>query len=127
MTSEIDVYQLRLPSSMSVPIPPRKRPPRHGPGEKFLKGPIPWKWLERACRLPGKALQVALLLWYAAGCTRNRTVRLCLNGTLPEGLNRQSARRGLRRLVEARLVEVRHFPGKGLEVTLLDVQVDENR
>jgi hypothetical protein len=97
-----------------------KRPPRHGTGEKFLKGPVPWGWLERAFALPGKALHVALLLWFEAGCRRSRTARLCLSGALPPGLNQQSARRGLRLLAEAGLVAVRHRPGRGLEVTLND-------
>jgi hypothetical protein len=96
------------------------RPPRHRLGEKFLKGPIPWAWLERAYPLPGKALHVALWLWREAGCRRSRRVPLCLSGELAPGLNRQSARRGLRQLVVAGLVSVRRTPGRGLEVTLLD-------
>jgi hypothetical protein len=101
---------------------PPHRPPRHRPGEKFLRGPVPWGWLDRAGRLPGKALAVALVLWKEAGCLNRREVRLCLNGPLPLGLNRQSARRGLRRLIAAGLVEARHRPGRGLDVTLMDAQ-----
>ncbi len=97
-----------------------KKPPRHRLGEKFLKGPIPWDWLLRAFALSGKALHVALLLWREAGCRRTRTVTLCLGGSLPEGLNRQSARRGLRQLVQAGLVRVDQQPGHGLQVTLLE-------
>jgi hypothetical protein len=117
-----DVDALRAPGADLDALrrrPPGK-PPRHRAGEKFLKGPIPWPWLARAFGLPGKALHVALLLWREAGCRRSRTVRLCLNGGLPAGLNRQSARRGLRQLEGAGLVEVRHYPGKGLDVTLRD-------
>ena len=33
-----------------------KKPPRHRPGEKFLRGPIPWTWLQQAARLRGSAL-----------------------------------------------------------------------
>jgi hypothetical protein len=37
------------------------------PGEEgrgaFLKGPIPWGWLERADWLPVQALQAAVALW----------------------------------------------------------------
>jgi hypothetical protein len=86
-------------------------------GEKFLKGLVSWRWLERAFRLPGKALHVALLLWREVGCRRSWTVPLCLSGNLPEGLNEQSARRGLRELEGAGLVAVRRPPGRGLEVS----------
>jgi hypothetical protein len=121
-----DANALRLPEADLAALcrrPPRK-PPRPRQGEKFLKGPIPWPWLARAFKLPGKALHVALLLWREAGCRRCGTVRFCLNAQLPAGLNRQSARRGLRQLAGAGLVEVRRYPGKGLEVTLRDVTGD---
>jgi hypothetical protein len=121
MTPEIDPDWMRLPPSRTPPLLPARRPPRHRQGEKFLKGPVPWAWLDRAMRLPGKALHVALVLWKEAGCAKRRTVRLCLNGPLPGGLTRQSARRGLRQLAEVGLVTVRHLPGRGLEVTLAEV------
>jgi hypothetical protein len=115
-----DVQALQLPGAdpSALHAPPSRKPPRHRLGEKFLKGPIPWAWLERAFQLSSKALHVALLLWREAGCLRSRTIRLCLGGQLPAGLNRQSARRGLRRLASAGLVTVRQRPGCGLEVTL---------
>src|SRR5262245_7202702 len=124
-----DVEAFRGPPASVLPQKkrPSGKPPRHRQGEKFLKGPIPWTWLERAFPLRGKALHVALLLWKEAGCRRNGTVRLCLSGELPLGLNRQSARRGLRQLATASLVTVCRRPGRGLEVTLNDVQVHDNQ
>jgi hypothetical protein len=100
------------------------RPPRHRPTEPVLKGPIPLAWLERAGRLPGKALAVALVLWYLAGLTGKRTVHICLTKSRRLGLTEASARRGLKALEGAKLVEVRRLPGRGLEVTLLDVRFD---
>jgi hypothetical protein len=114
--------ELDLPS---LARQPGRKPPRHRQGEKFLKGPVPWPWLERAFRLRGKALHVALLLWREAGCRRSREVPLCLAGNLPEGLNEQSARRGLRQLEVAGLVTVCRPPGRGLEVTLNDAPQGE--
>jgi hypothetical protein len=99
---------------------PSKRPPRHRPGEPFLMGPIPWPWLTAAARLPGKALQVAVLLWREAGCRKARTVPFCLARAAELGVKEDSARRALRRLVAAGLVGVPHPPGRGLEVTILD-------
>jgi hypothetical protein len=99
---------------------PSQKPPRHRPGEPFLKGPIPWPWLWRALTLPGKALHVAVLLWKEAGCRRKRTVRFRLAGTAGLGMHPDTARRGLRALEAAGLVSVRHRPGRALEVTLLE-------
>lgn len=101
-------------------------PPRHKPGEAFLKGPIPWSWIEQASRLPGKALAVALLLWRVAGCERKRTVRFRLSQTVPFGCHPDTARRGLVALESANLVSVRYIPGRCLEVTLLDAPEGNN-
>jgi hypothetical protein len=123
----LDVEALRRPAADLDALRKRRsrKPPRHRQGESFLKGPIPWTWLERAMRLPGKALHVALVLWREAGCEGNRTVRLCLSGKLPEGLNEQSARRGLQRLSGAGLVSIQRRPGRGLEVTINDLPAEK--
>lgn len=94
------------------------RPPRHRPGQPFLKGPIPWGWLERAGGLPGKALHVALYLWREAGCRKLRVVRFRMGMTAGMGLSRWVARRGLLALQSAGLVSVVRRPGRCLDVTL---------
>jgi hypothetical protein len=118
-----DPDQLRLNGAVAGNAAPPigcRKPPRHRQGEWFLRGPIPWAWLQRAAELPGKALALSLVLWREAGRRRRRTVRLCLNRT-GLGLNRWTARRALQRLAAARLVTVDRRPGRALEVTLLDV------
>jgi hypothetical protein len=97
-----------------------KKPPRHRPGEWFLKGPIPWSWLEAAARLPGKALALSLCLWREAGRRRRGTVKLCLS-RIDLGVSRQAARRALRSLETASLVSVARLRGRGLDITLLDL------
>ena len=99
---------------------PSKRPPRHRQGEKFLKGPIPSEWLSQACRLPGKAVAIALLLWREAGCRDCRTVRFRLGAAVEWGIHRATARRGLRALAAAGLVTMSYLPGRALEVTIND-------
>lgn len=106
---------------MSRAKPPR--PPRHRPGEPFLKGPIPWAWIEAAAGLPGRALAVGLFLWHQAGCRRVRTVRLNLS-RLPGGISRQAGRRGLESLERAGLVQIDRAPGRAPTVTLLDPTYD---
>lgn len=103
-----------------------KKPPRHRKGEEFLKGPIPWQWLQRAIALPGKALAVALLLWKEAGIRNRRTVRLNLSALEAFGLTRTAARRGLQSLTSANLVTVTHRPGQALEVTLLETEAENS-
>jgi hypothetical protein len=122
----LDLDRFRLPAGLTAPAKPSRHPPRHRNGEKFLKGPIPWTWLETAMAMPGKSLAVALVLWREAGCRNNRTVRLCLRGALPPGLNRWSARRGLQQLKAAGLAAIASKPGRCLEVTILESPAPPN-
>jgi hypothetical protein len=109
------------PAPAHVPTGREKRPPRHAPGEKFLKGPIPWRWLERAGGLPGKALVVGLAIWLEAGCRNERTVPLNLSKL---GMSRSTAQRGLQALCNAQLVAVEHRDGRPALVTLNDAPTD---
>ena len=99
----------------------RHRPPRHRKGEAFLRGPIPWTWLERTFSLPGKATAVALVLWKEAGCEKSRTVRFSIAGAKKKNIHPDAAKRGLRQLVKHGFVSVTLRPGCVLEVTLNDV------
>jgi hypothetical protein len=100
----------------------KDRPPRHIPGEKFLKGPVPLTWLARAGQLPGKAVQVSVVLWFFAGLKDTRTVALP-NATLSLfGVNRNAKYRALDLLEEANLVAVERHPGCNPLVTLLDAK-----
>jgi hypothetical protein len=95
--------------------------PRHKPGEKFLKGPIPLNWLGMAAAQPGKALHVGLAIWFWAGVRRSRQVpfrMLWLKTTL--GVDRCSAYRGLDALERVGLVSVIRHRGRKSLVTLLD-------
>ena len=114
-----DPDRLRLAVSPTGRVRPSTRRPRHRQGERFLKGPIPWPRLDRAGRLRGKALAVALVLWQKAGATGRRTVPFNQAGAAELGLGPESARRGVRRLESAGLVSGRRRPGRGLDVTLL--------
>jgi hypothetical protein len=43
------------------------------PDRRKLRGPIPWFWWIRACRLPGRSLQVASAIWAIAGWNGGRS------------------------------------------------------
>ena len=115
-----NVQNLALPSSEAVTLPREKKtPPRHKTGEKFLKGPIPLNWLSRAAQLQGKSLQVGLSLWFLAGLTNSRTMKLSQSTLCDFGVNRQCKYRALKWLEDAQLISVKGANGQSPEVTLL--------
>jgi hypothetical protein len=115
-----DPENLRLTTPISTPKT-SARPPHPRAGQKFLKGPIPWDWLEAAARLPGKAVAVGNSLWFLAGCLRRRTVPLNLSAVADRlGVHQGTASRWLRLLEAAGLVEVVGIPGRCLTVTILE-------
>jgi hypothetical protein len=102
--------------------------PRHGPLDTFLRGPIPWPWWSRAASLPGRALHVASAVRYLVGWRGGPTVSLALGDLDPFlGIDRQTARRGLRALEYIDLVEVESRAGHKLLVRLCEVANDPDR
>jgi hypothetical protein len=106
----------------AAPVSRQQRRRRAG---RFLKGPVPWRWLALALALPGKALAVGLMLWQLRGMTNRATVLFCLTRAEAEGIPTTTARRAISRLEAAGLVAVRRRPGRGLDVTILDASEDE--
>lgn len=113
--------RLRLPPN-SVDL--RSGP--HGPATRrrlrtrFLKGPVPWPWLTKAARLPGRALHLGMALWFLKGFKRSQQ-QLSLSPSLLRelGVNRYTAYRGLRALEAAGLVSVERQQGRSPLVVLL--------
>jgi hypothetical protein len=118
----IDPKRLILPRSKEMDCGKGLKPPRHKPGEEFLKGPIPCNWLSRAAQLPGKALHTAIAVWFLAGLTRKRTVHLSRNILESFGVNRFAGYRGLKDLEESGLVSVLRHAGRNPTVTILGVK-----
>jgi hypothetical protein len=86
----------------------------------FLKGPIPWWWLERAIGLPGRALPVALVVWLWSGMRRTATIRLSMCHIFPSlAISRFAVYRALEELQRAGLVRVRRRQGHAPLVTIL--------
>lgn len=109
-----------LRSDRTGTIPRKRQLPRPKAGGHFLKGPIPLDWLERAARLPGRSLHVAILLWYAAGLQKTATITLPNTLARRFGIERNAKYRALRCLEQAELVSVENSTGRAPRVTLLD-------
>lgn len=101
-------------ASRTFVMPSRQR-------SKFLKGPVPWDWIERAARLPGKALVVGLALWRLSGATKSTTIRLGNSEMSALGVDRSAKSRALKALAAADLISIDQKPGKMPVVTLLPV------
>jgi hypothetical protein len=111
---------LALPHSMLDEIPKTSKPPRHKQGEKFLRGPVPYTWITTAARLPGKALHVAIAMWFQAGLNDNRTVKLSPKILRDLGIERRTGYRALKALEGAGLISIERQVGSAPQVTLLD-------
>lgn len=85
----------------------------------FIKGPLPLEWMRAAARMPGRTLQVALVLWYLAGLKRSDTVRLSSEQLDAVGVSRDAKYDALQRLRAAGLVTVDQQPGRAPVVTLV--------
>jgi len=124
MSTSFDLDKLALNRKPCQPTN-ATTPPRHKPGVKFLKGPIPWDWLCCASALPGKALHVATALWHLAGLKNNRTVPLSGSIIRELGIERHASYRGLKQLEKAGLVSVVRHAGRNPIVTLLELPAAE--
>jgi hypothetical protein len=117
-----DIKKLKLNKKPNSTKLINKDLPKHKPGEKFLKGPIPWTWISEAARQPGRSLHVALALWFLAGINKNSTVPLTNTVLKPLGLDRFAKGRSIKRLERAGLISVNRHAGRNPLVTILDVE-----
>ena len=96
--------------------------PAHRKGERFLKGPIPWRWIVKAANLPGGAIKVGLAVWFQGGMKRSRKVKLSNQMVKELGISRQGKYSAIENLERAGLVTSKKKRGRATEVTILDVK-----
>lgn len=112
----------RAPEPEPVRPTTRKSLPRPKERERYLGGPIPLSWLSRAASLPGKALHLAVALWYAAVRTPDKNPEVKLTRTLAAefGLSARTTRaRAIEALAGASLVAVSKRAGRSVVLTIL--------
>ena len=88
-------------------------------GEPFFSGPVPMAWMEKSARLPGKAFQVAMMLWHQGRLQRTSTVRLSNCMVEPFGVQPDAKRRALAALELAGLVLLEQAIGQAPVVTII--------
>ena len=103
---------------------PQQQPHRNTGRGWFLKGPIPLAWLMSAARLPGRALHIGVLLWFRAGLTRSKSVKLSGQHARLFDIDRHAKARALHQLERARLVSVYRARGRSPVVTILPYEHD---
>jgi hypothetical protein len=104
----------------------KTRPPRHRPEETFARGPLSYRWVTSACRLPDPGLHVALTYWFLT-CRWRRPCRWTVEG-IGRGLriSERWARHGLQVGERAGILAVERKPGCRLEVSVRDDRRRDN-
>lgn len=92
------------------------------PSVKFIKGPIPFDWIQRANSLPGKAGQVGLALWFLSGVKQSKIVKVTSEAETLAGCVRQTFAKGLSELEKAGLISVARNPGQKSTVEILQIR-----
>ncbi len=108
------------PMEREGPVIAPRHLPRHERGEKFLKGPVPLYWLEKAACLPGRSCQVAIALWFLAGLTQSNSVPLKSSLLRSFGVDRAAKYRAIKWLESKDLISVKRHKGRNPIVTILD-------
>lgn len=116
----LDRYRRCTGADTIVPAVSSRRPTLKR-GDRFIKGPLPLRWIGRAAVLPGKACQVALALWFRRGMEGPNSIALSRATLDLFGVDRHAGYRALRVLEQAGLVSITRRCGKTARVTLLDV------
>lgn len=115
--AEFSIPFSELLSAGSQSLTNTKTPGRLMKGH-FVRGPIPWDWIQRAANLRGRALDVGIALWYMDGFERTGTVKSQPSVIRELGVDRHAEYRALRALEKAGLVSVQRKRGAAPVVTI---------
>ena len=121
---DFDLEAFRLPKSYQIPAPVfsrkiKQKIIREKANDWFIKGPLPGTWYERAAKLPGHSLHVALAIWYVSGLKGNHVILMERFHFDRFGVASDATRRGLIQLMNAGLI-VYSKVGHKFKVTILN-------
>ena len=112
--SSIPVKRVRLDSSSGQYIDAPMSVP-------FLKGPVPMDWLSAAGKLPGKAFNLGIAIWWLANMANSKKVKLTGRALGYVGISRDATSDALKRLEDNCLIRVQRLPGQRPIVEILSV------
>jgi hypothetical protein len=81
--------------------------------------PMPFEWFRQACLLPGKAVILAVAIWYLSKRQQSTTILLAQTTLHEFGISRQAKYRALPKLQAAGLITVQSRGRKNPQVTIL--------
>jgi hypothetical protein len=87
---------------------------------KFIKGPIPFSWLQSASQSFGSGANVGIAIWFLVGVRKSRTVKISKEAIDLSGCTRQTFYKTLQQLEQIGLIAVRRKFGQRPTITILD-------
>ena len=93
------------------PKPPSTSKPESKNSRLFLKGPIPFTWLQKANSLGGSTGIVATGLWFYVGINSSKHFKVDSKLDQFTGVTRQTRQHALHKLETAGLVKIRNPKG----------------
>jgi hypothetical protein len=85
---------------------------------RFIRGPIPFEWMQNANALPGKAGAVSLALWFLSGVKSSMTFAVSAEAEALAACSRQAFSRGLNALAAEGLILIRRKAGARPIITI---------
>jgi hypothetical protein len=78
-------------------------------------------WLNAAAKLPGKAINLGIAIWWLHGMAKTKTFKLTGKALNQLGVSRDAASSALKRLEAQGLIRVQRSPGQRPTVEILPV------
>jgi len=85
---------------------------------RFIRGPIPFDWMQKANALPGKAGAVSLALWFLRGVKSSTTFAVSAEAESLAACSRQAFARGLAALEAEGLILIQRKSGARPIITI---------
>ena len=86
---------------------------------KFVKGPIPFKWVQTAALLGANEARLAWLLWFMHGVTKGASFTVSNNRAEGFGIERRQKYRALSSLEKAGLISIVCRSGTAQKITVI--------